>query len=90
MAEEIVLDAECKSCVHEVCRRYRFVERAFWDIVPTHSAIAPWSITKQVCRGCAKIFVGRKSLLVHEILSLIQVSQYHNYYCDTKSTNSQG
>ncbi|MDZ8187536.1 MAG: hypothetical protein RMX96_22135 [Nostoc sp. ChiSLP02] len=30
---------------------------------------------KQVCRGCAKIFVGRKSLLVHEILSLIQVSQ---------------
>jgi len=30
---------------------------------------------KQVCRVCVKIFLGRKSLLVHEILSLIQVSQ---------------
>ena len=36
-----------------------------------------------------KFLFGRKSLLVHEILSLIRISQQHKYYCDTTSTNSQ-
>ncbi|MBE9034415.1 hypothetical protein [aff. Roholtiella sp. LEGE 12411] len=50
MTQEIVLDAVCKTCD-------RFVERAFWDLVLTHRAIAvPMECMKQACGGCAKTF----------------------------------
>ncbi|MEH2444938.1 MAG: hypothetical protein V7K18_03895 [Nostoc sp.] len=83
--QAIVLDEVLRSLM-------KFASSVTAALLPMPAAVNYTVPDSRQCKDVPVVqkILGRKSLLVHEILSKRRASKHHKYYCDTTSTNPQG